>query len=237
MNVSWQRSFEFSFAVDRVWAGYFEMQGAKTAPPVGTRFELTDVARSQIEITDVVEHERLAYTQTQGEDVTEMTLIFESTETGSRITVTRYGFGEGPEYEAFRQSNPLGWLESMQDLAMYLATGYAERRHLQERSATGIVFLETEAGLEVVRVSDRSLGAEVGMQSGDVLVSVNGAAIYERSDLWFLTRLYEPGTPVEVRYTRNAEDLSGDGRMCPVEMAVTGELGLGPREEPDRSRT
>ena len=234
MNVSWQRSFEFSFSVERVWTGYFDMNGP--VPRVGTTFELTDVARSQIEITDVVEHERLAYTQTQGEDRSEMTLVFESTETGSRITVTRYGFGEGAEYEVFRQSNPLGWQESMQDLAMYLVTGHAERRHLHESSATGVVLLETEAGLEVVRVSEGSLGAQIGLEPGDILMSINGAAVYERAELWFLTRLYEPGTPVEVRYTRNGEERSGDGRMCPVESAVTGELGLGPREQAPTSR-
>lgn len=237
VNVVWQRSFEFSLSVERVFTGYLEMQGGgPTPPPVGTTFELNDAARSQIEITEVVTNERLAWTQTQGDDRAEMTLSFESTETGSRITVTRYGFGEGKEFEAFRQSNPLGWAESMADLAVSLQTGVAERRHLQERSSTGIVLLETEAGLQVVRVADRSLGTEIGLEPGDLLVSINGAALYARSDIWFLTRLYEQGTPVEVRYARGGELLVGDGRMCPVEMAVTGELGLGPREQTSTSQ-
>lgn len=231
MNVVWQRTFEFSTSVEKVYAGYLEMQGTPAAPPVGTRFELNDAARSQIEITESIPNERLVWTQTQGTERAEMTLSFESTETGARITVTRSGFGEGEEFEAFRQSNPLGWAESMRDLAVYLETGVAERRHLQEKSATGVVLLETEAGLKVVRVREGSLGAEVGLEPGDILVSINGAALYERSEMWMLTRLYEPGTPVEIRYARDGEVRVGDGRMSPVEMAVTGELGLGPREE------
>lgn len=225
MNVVWQKSFEFVYSVDRVWTGYLEMQGTTEAPPPGTTFTLPDATSTLIEITEVATHERISWSETKPDDKAEMTMAFESIETGTRVTITRYGFGEGAEFEIFRQSHPLGNEESMRDLAVYLQTGVLKRRHLtSERSSTGVAFLETPAGLEVVSAKDQST-----LRPGDLLLSVDGAAIYGRSELWFLTRLYEPGIDVEFAFVRGGKVMAGPGRMKPLESAVVGELGLGPR--------
>lgn len=230
MNVIWQKSFEFALSVERVYAGYLEVEGPRDPEP-GSVFTLSDVARSEIEITSVKEAEFLEWTERKGDEVAQMSVAFESTASGTRITVTRYGFGEGTVFEVFRESHMLGWTEGMQDLALYLHTGIRRRRHLEDRSATGVMVLETDAGLEVKDAGIDSLGTDVGLVPGDILLRIDGAALYERSHLWFVQRLFDPGREVEVGYARGGEIRTGHGKMRPIECATVGEVGLGPRED------
>jgi membrane-associated protease RseP (regulator of RpoE activity) len=235
-DVLWERTFELSFPIERVWTAYFEMGGTGTVPPVGFTAVLPDAAKTRVEVTDVVEHERFVYEQTTSKEHATMTVVFEATDTGTRIVITRAGFGDMDDFDVLNESRPLGYWESMRDLAVYLETGVAERRHLRERSATGVVLKDTEAGLVVRRVKAGTTGAQAGLVPGDLLVSVNGAAVYERRDMWFLARLLDEGAEVEFGFIRGGEAMTGRGRMCSSDDAVLGELGLGPRERvPDRS--
>ena len=227
----WERTFEFSAPVERAWEGYFEMEGTDGAPSVGATATLTDAARSRIAVTEVVEHERFVYEQTTQHERITVTVVFESTDTGSRIVITHAGFGDTDDYDVLHESRELGYAESMQDLAVYLETGVAIRRHLRERSATGVVFKMTTSGLVVRRVGPDSAGEDAGLRPGDLLLSVNGAAIYERSEMWLLARLLDAGSDVEFVFVRDGAVLSGRGRMRSSQHAVTGELGLGPREQ------
>ena len=226
----WERAFEFAVDVERAWSGYFEMEGTGEVPSVGSTSTLTDAARSRIAVTEVVEHRRFAYEQTTAHEQITVTVVFESTETGSRILITHAGFGDMDDYDVLHESRELGYAESMQDLAVYLETGVAIRRHLRERSATGIVCKTSSSGLVVRRVAPDSFGEDAGLRPGDLLLSVNGAAIYERSEMWLLARLLDVGSEIEFAFVRNGEVLSGRGRMRSSDHAVTGELGLGPRE-------
>ena len=229
-HIVWERAFEFSVPVDRLWSGYFEMEGTGSAPSVGATATLTDAARSQLEVTEVVERERFSYEQLTDDERITVTVVFEATETGSRIVITHSGFGDLDEYDVLSESRALGYAESMLDLALYLETGVADRRHLRERSAVGVVFKVTDAGLVVRRVPAGSTGEQAGLEPGDLLSSVNGATVYGRSDLWFLARLLDVGAEVELGFVRDGKPMTGRGRMCAVEQAVTGELGLGPRD-------
>lgn len=228
MNLVWRKSFEFAYPLDEVYAGYLELEGPGE-PVAGAAFTLTDAAGTFVEITDVRPGELLSYRQTVGDDVAEMTIAFEATESGARITVTRYGFGEGDAFEIFRESHMLGWTEGMQDLDLYLRTGTLKRRHLTDRSATGVAFKEVGAGLEVREVSAGSLGEQAGMRRGDLLLAIDGAVLYGRSHLWLFQRLYEAGREVEVSFVRDGEIRTGRGRMLATDAAVVGEVGLGPR--------
>jgi hypothetical protein len=229
-KVVWERTFELSFPIERVWTGYFEMGGTDSVPSVGFTAVLPDAARTRVEVMEVVEHERFVYEQTTANEQATTTVVFEATDTGTRIVITRAGFGDMDDFDVLTESRPLGYWESMRDLAVYLETGVAERRHLRERSATGVVLKETESGLVVRRVAPGSTGAQAGLHPGDLLIAVNGAAVYERSDMWFLTRLLEEGTDVELGFVRDGEALTGHGRMLSADGAVMGELGLGPRD-------
>ncbi len=231
MEKLWELVFAFDFPVERVWSAYFELEGADHAPDASATFTLPDAAGTVIEVTDVRTNEFFAYRDKQADFSGEVTIAFESSTTGSTITVTRFGFGEGLDFEIVSDSQRLGWYESLCDLALYLRTGAPLRRHLTDRSSTGIVVKETPAGLEVKRVDADTLGTDAGLEAGDLLISIDGAAIYTRLDLWLLARLYEPGREVEVGFTRGTQMHTARGRMRPITSAVSGELGLGPRIE------
>ncbi len=75
-------------------------------------------------------------------------------------------------------------------------------------------FADTAAGLAVVSVTADSPGAKAGLQEGDVVVSIDGKKISERSELADLLRAHKEGDKVEVKLNRNGN-----------EMAVQVELG------------
>jgi hypothetical protein len=229
LDIIWTKTFSLAFPPAAVWDAYLAMEETGASPEVGASFTLNDAAGSVIDITDVEPGARLAWTETKADAKAEMTVVFEADGGGTRLTVTRYGFGEGLDFDVLRESHCLGWTEGIADLALLLRTGVSMRRHLQDRSATGVVWVETPHGIEVGRVGDDSLGADAGLRPGDVLLSIDGAAVYGRSDLWFLARLYVPGREVEVAYVRDGEVRTSTGRLRPTTAAVTGELGLGPR--------
>ena len=121
-----------------------------------------------------------------------MAVAFEAEGTGTKLTVTRYGFGEGADFDVYRTSHELGWTEHVADLALFLHTGVSKQRPRGPVRHRGGLRLGRSRP-QVVRVADDSLGTDAGLRPGDVLLDVDGAAVYSRSDLWLLTRLYEPG--------------------------------------------
>jgi membrane-associated protease RseP (regulator of RpoE activity) len=227
--ITWRKTFSLGFAPERVWEAWFEHEGVDGPPEAGSAFSLPDAAGTVVEVTAVEAAERYEWTETAGEARCEMAVAFEAEETGTRLTVTRYGFGERADFDIYRASHELGWTEHIADLALFLSTGVSRRRHLEDRCATGIVFAEGAAGLEVVRVTDDSLGTDAGLRPGDVLLGVDGAAVYTRSDLWLLARLLEPGREVTLDFVRAARAYTASGHLRPTSAAVVGELGLGPR--------
>jgi uncharacterized protein YndB with AHSA1/START domain len=229
MDVTWRKTFSLGFPPARVWEAYFEHEGLEEPPPPGSSSSLPDPAGTVVEVLSVDPARRYGWSETAGDYHCEMTIVFEAEGSGTRLTVTRYGFGEGPEFDVYRTSHELGWTEHIADLALFLHTGVSRSRHLEDRCATGVVFAHGPAGLEVVRVADDSLGAEAGLRAGDVLLEVEGAAVYSRSDLWLLTRLFEPGRVVALDFVRDGRVNSGRGHLRPTSAAVVGELGLGPR--------
>ena len=52
----------------------------------------------------------------------------------------------------------------------------------------GMKVVETMAGLRVDEVSEGGLGHQAGVQAGDLLLTVGGAAIYRMNELWVICR-------------------------------------------------
>jgi hypothetical protein len=159
-----------------------------------------------------------------------MRIELTETETGSRITLTRSGFGDGDIFEVRQTSKLVAWIEAFHDLAIYLESGRDLKRLFEQRSATGVQFAEVPGGLRVTAIRDGSFGASSGLEVGDLVVALAGAPVFDRSDLWLLQRVIEPGAETAVRFLRGSELHESSAAMSSVDLWAAGELGGAPRE-------
>ena len=227
MSRKWQRSFEIAVPISDVWHAFTDpdYRAKLFAPPASAPG--IERAESRFELLEAVPEKRLRWIQgrTNSPYKTEFSVVFESTDAGSRIHVTRFGFGEGEDADIFSESFGLGWLHGLHDLVMALETGQLVKRHYDGclRSAAAMSYVERDWGLEVASVPEQGFAAEAGLQRGDRLVRLAGAAVYTRADLWVLNGLLEPGSTVEVEFIRGRECLRGRGRMSAIAARMPGE--------------
>ncbi len=225
MSRKWQRTFEVSVPVERAWRAFTEESRELGTAPAGARPDPN--AGLLPKLLEVQPLKLLRWEQSGGTlpDRAEFTVVFESTDRGSRFTVTRCGFGEGEDADVFAESNALGWECGFMDIVLYLETGHAVKRHYfgSSASATGVVYAERDWGLEVLQVQPGAFGAEVGLQRGDRLVRLGGVSVYTRANVWTLLEEHAPGTELEVEFIRGRERRSARARLSSPLASAVGE--------------
>ena len=215
----YERTFVLAVPRERAWECFTD-RGESSAwlaePDAGTTDHYTTAGGTpgySVVIDEVVTLERLRWTEkhTEPSGTIEICVVFEETTTGTRITVTQSRFGDIDD--ANWQASHRGWDEAIADLAFYLRTGVRSRRHFSYRGATGIMCHETLAGVEVAKVFPGGFGAEAGLEPGDLLLDLAGAAIFTMSELWAVVREHGPGERVAVRYVRGKELRTGSAAL------------------------
>jgi uncharacterized protein YndB with AHSA1/START domain len=229
MSGTWERTFEIAAPVERVWAAFTDpaeqaalLERPENAPVVDVHDDSEGLT-----VLEVVDGKLLRWSQDRADlpERAEFTVVFESTANGSRIHMTRCGFGEGDDADIFNESNALGWLHGVMDLIAYVETGEMLHRHYDGCSpaSTGIVVCQTDAGLRVHRATPRTFADEAGLRQGDLLVRLAGVAVFRRSDLWLINGIVAPGTEIEVEYVREGERHTGSGRLSHAAARALGE--------------
>lgn len=150
---------------------------------------------------------------------TEMTVTMAPVEGGTAVTQTMIGLGGK---DVWRNSvDPGGGIaEMMGDFALYLRTGAGFPRHthvaLRSKRAHPNDFMagarDFPGGVKVLEVPAGTLGAQAGMQPGDVLVALNDTGIYSLRDLDVARLGLAPGDHVEVAWIRGDKVMRGTGR-------------------------
>jgi uncharacterized protein YndB with AHSA1/START domain len=234
MSGTYERTFSVAVSIDRAWHActdpeelaqwFFTPRGVEDD---GAHFDLfgTDVSW---EILELDAPHRLRYKQGPGPipplpGPIETCMTFEVDGTGTRISITHSGFGDGEDWAMSLESVSRGADESVADLILYLETGVGFARHPMESSFHGITAREIPAGLVVHGVTPGTYGHELGLQRGDILVEVAGAPVFGYRELWAIARSREPGTSATASWIRDGALLRGAatfGRR-PVEHAVT----------------
>jgi uncharacterized protein YndB with AHSA1/START domain len=230
MSGTWERTFEVAAPVERVWAAFADpAEQAKLfgRPDDAPELDVVD-SSSGLTVLEAVDGKLLRWSQERPdlpEPRAEFTVVFESTDHGSRIHVTRCGFGEGDDADIFNEATSLGWLHGVMDLIAYVETGQLLKRHYDGcvPASTGMVYRESDAGLRVQRVAPGTFAADAGLEPGDLLVRLAGAAVFRRSDVWLVNGVVAPGTEVEVEYVRGGERRTGSARLSPVSARLLGE--------------
>ncbi len=221
------KSFSVDVPLARLWQAFRDNReyGALLAWPDSPGEHQQDPQRKRV--LEAEEERWLKFEQiTDGiGERAQFTVAFESTKTGSRFTVTRFGFGEGDTDGAFAESNFLGFCHGFADLVFFLESGVPARRHRASRalSATGMVYRDRDWGVEVVAVADNTFAQRAGLASGDRLLSFNQTPIYSRQEIWSFLNEHDAGTEVAVEFVRAGQSMSGQAELSPPEDGNWGE--------------
>ncbi len=235
MSGKWQRTFEIAVPVERVWQAFTDPEelsklfSPRHGSTVGAALVPGEAAEpgSGFRVIEAEPLRKLRFAQERDDlpETAEFEVVFESAENGSRITVTRQGFGEGEIADIFSESNALGWEHGLMDLVLYLETGQLVKRHYYGAgpSRMGMVYADGDAGLVVRQVLDGGFAEDAGLLPDDKLVRIGGCAVYQRSDVWMINGLLEPGTELEVEFIRRNELRTGSGKLSTQEIWAVGE--------------
>lgn len=174
------------------------------------------------EVLEVEPHRRLVTTEGAGvlDGATQVTVTFESTGHGTRITVVQAGFGTGAGWQDQLEGHRQGWLRSLRDLVLYLETGVASQRFFSRwHCDLGMFLTETFAGLRVTEVLPGGWAEEAGVQVGDVVLYVAGLPVFERTDLWPFQIGRRPGDRLAVEVARDGGRIGGEAPLRPIAAA------------------
>jgi hypothetical protein len=141
---------------------------------------------------------------------TEIVVVLEDADAGTRITIVQSGFGEG-----FADRRPwltAGWHAILADVVAFFERGISLGRHISMWWSIGCDVIETDEGLVVGTVHDDGFAARAGLRSGDLVLQLAGAPVITVRDLSILTRgPLRTGVETKVRWLRGDQILTGRG--------------------------
>ena len=230
MSTEWHRKFEVSAPVERVWAAFVnpEERGVLWSPPENpVTVPVQPTRLAEMKVLEAKENElvRWSYEDEAASTVAEFTVVFESTQTGSRISVTRFGFGEDEESDIFSAAHQLGTEQGFRDFVLYLETGLMARRHYNGcfASALGVMYKEADYGIEVRTVNVGSFGEQAGLERGDRILRLAGTPVFTRADVWQQIGLREAGSEISVEFLRARELMTSSGKLISATQRAVGE--------------
>jgi membrane-associated protease RseP (regulator of RpoE activity) len=158
-----------------------------------------------IDVEEVVPGERVKGTKAlQPCKGTSIVVTLEDDETGTRITFVQSGFG--PDFPTNRPWLEAGWWAIRADLYAYFATGVSLGRHLRPWAGLGCEVQETPGGLVVTSVPASGPAADLGLQKGDLLVTIGGSPVLTTRDLAIVSRLRNADAHLrDIRYLRDGK--------------------------------
>jgi uncharacterized protein YndB with AHSA1/START domain len=212
MTNNYERTFSVSVPVDRAWRAFTDPSDLEAW--FTTSWDQDDDGRATaaspggpvgFELVEVDPRAKLHYRQwgASPERGIDVTIVFESDESGTRITMTQSGFGGETVFESDEVRN--GMDETLADLVLYLEYGIAVARHrdLASDATVGAALQQSGAGPVIATVAPGGFAASAGLQSGDLLVQLGRAPMFRIGDVACFLRLHDVGDEVDVAYVRD----------------------------------
>lgn len=198
--MKWERTFEFSAPVDRVWAAFTDPDAPFRVMDPENAYQSRGAIK--VDFTQIDSNQQLAWTETEGEYTWEMSVTFTEVETKTRITIVRSGFGDD-DWSERGLGRLLGWEDVLADLEVFFRTGERLNRLYARRwGRLGLHVVEGDGGLRVMSAAPGSPSGNAGLEVGDVIVRIAGAPTVHMSDLWLLESALEEGADVDVEFVR-----------------------------------
>jgi uncharacterized protein YndB with AHSA1/START domain len=188
---------------------------------------------------------RVAFTW-QGKDEpgeTEVVFELEALDEGTAVKIFHGGYSADASWDKAMAEAEQGWASALENLESVLTTGIDLRQARQP--VLGIVPEEltagraaqagvtTESGIYLAGVVENGAAAEAGLLKGDVIISIGGLAVTDRSS--FLTTLaaYRAGDRVQVGYVRG---LQRGTVQVELKSQPIPKVSFDPRQEVERAR-
>jgi hypothetical protein len=137
----------------------------------------------------------------------------EAAGSGTRVRVVQSGFGIDTK-AALNTPLGIGADFIFTDLALYLETrgGVMAHRHMSSWAVSfGADVKETDAGLLITNVPENTFASRAGMQAGDRLMTLAGAAVISWRDLVLTLRTQMGQERVQLYWARGRDKMSGYG--------------------------
>ena len=138
---------------------------------------------------------------------TEIAVTLEATETGTTVTIVQSGFGA--IFDVALDTLEIGWSHIVADFALHLEQGISTARHLLPWAPHGCRLRQHPSGLDVMAVDPGGFGERIGLQAGDLIVTVAEAPVVTRREFEAILRVFRPGDKVELGWVRMGQRLSG----------------------------
>ncbi|MCE7002671.1 SRPBCC domain-containing protein [Kibdelosporangium philippinense] len=216
-----QKTFALSVPVDRAWQAFTDakdlevwltgtVQEADVRQGGRIAWAEDDYGRLVWDIVEADPPNKLVYKESSSilPVPTDVTVTFEESQSGTKITVTQAGFGEGENWQTHLDNVGLAWVQTLAALDLYLRTGARFDRFFTFQSGLGMLTDDLLAGPVVLSVDDGAFAAKAGIQRGDIILKLGTAPVFSRSDLWLFNREHPIGEEVEVTYARSGEVLT-----------------------------
>jgi hypothetical protein len=207
MGSRYERTFTVAVPVAKAWAAFTEPAEREAwtgaVPP--------ELEPGERKFGPSQKHRSLSWSDSPAglEGWFDTTVTFEEVSSGTRITIVRSGFGESEDWQHFATSTNGGWDEMIADLIVYLEAGVPGSRHFSFRAGIGATTLQSAAGVRVTHVVPGGFAEAAGMQSGDLVLWLNGGPVFSQREVAFCVREHAPGDEIEVKYLRDRQVLSG----------------------------
>jgi len=135
-------------------------------------------------------------------------ITFEHAGTGSRIRVVQSGF----DAAFVKMAGPGFWLHAehlFADLHLFFDTGVVARRAWLPWTPLGMVVDPQPYGLRVSSVRPDSWAERVGLQDGDVVLTLAGGPIYDLGELGVIERITRAGQDLVATWTHDGARAEG----------------------------
>lgn len=135
---------------------------------------------------------------------TEIAILLEDTETGTRVYVVQSGFG--PWFQAAKDTILAHGYEIVADFQLFLERGIRVPPKNWGVSLGGMT-RQTPTGVAITAVSPDGFASRAGLERGDLLLTLRGVRIYNTQQLWTALALSGTGDVADVSWARGRDCL------------------------------
>jgi uncharacterized protein YndB with AHSA1/START domain len=141
---------------------------------------------------------------------TEIAIVLENADNGTRVTVVQSGFG--PWLASVRDTFEAHWQQIVHDLQLFIERGIRVPGTVWGADL-GAMSKQQPLGLEITAVTPGAYAERLGLETGDLLLTLRNIRVHDTQQLWTILALSAPGDETEASWARDREVRSGSATL------------------------